>query len=235
MSDIGSITRRAALGGAILGGGAAALGDSNALAQADARKTFVLIHGAYHGGWCWRKVVDILEKRGQKVYAPSLTGLADRSHLLSMSLTLETHITDISNLFKWDEIKDACLVPHSYGGWPASGALEQIGDRVTSIVWLDAFMPKDGERSTEMISEFSRKALVEAMAKGESGRRPPKASQFSISEKDYEWMDSKLTAQPNSITDNPIKLTGRGRELAPRRDDRSAGMAGRYPDEALLN
>jgi pimeloyl-ACP methyl ester carboxylesterase len=167
MSDIGSITRRAALGGAILGAGAAALGDSNALAQADARKTFVLIHGAYHGGWCWRKVVDILEKRGQKVYAPSLTGLADRSHLLSMSLTLETHITDISNLFKWDDIKDACLVPHSYGGWPASGALEQIGDRVTSIVWLDAFMPKDGERSTDMISEFSRKALVEAMAKGE--------------------------------------------------------------------
>src|SRR5438874_6309724 len=183
MSDIGSITRRAALGGAILGGGAAALGDSNALAQADARKTFVLIHGAYHGGWCWRKVVDILEKRGQKVYAPSLTGLADRSHLLSMSLTLETHITDISNLFKWDEIKDACLVPHSYGGWPASGALEQIGDRVTSIVWLDAFMPKDGERSTEMISEFSRKALVEAMAKGESGRRPPKATSFRSARK----------------------------------------------------
>jgi hypothetical protein len=74
--------------------------------------------------------VDILEKRGHKVYAPSLTGLADRSHLLSMSLTLDTHIADISNLFKWEEIKNACLVPHSYGGWPASGALEQIGDRV---------------------------------------------------------------------------------------------------------
>src|SRR5262249_4148817 len=161
MSDIGSITRRAALAGAALGVGAAALGDSGALAHA--RKTFVLIHGAYHGGWCWRKVVDILEKRGHKVYAPSLTGLADRSHLLSMSLTLDTHITDISNLFKWEEIKDACLVPHSYGGWPASGALEQIGDRVTSIVWLDAFMPKDGESSTDMISEFSRRALVEAM------------------------------------------------------------------------
>jgi hypothetical protein len=81
MSDIGSITRRAALGGVALGVGAAALGDSDALAQADARKTFVLIHGASHGGWCWRKVVDILEKRGHKVYAPSLTGLADRSHL----------------------------------------------------------------------------------------------------------------------------------------------------------
>ena len=86
MSNIGSITRRAALGGAALGVGAAALGGSDALAQAGGRKTFVLIHGAYHGGWCWRKVVDILEKRGHKVYAPSLTGLADRSHLLSMNL-----------------------------------------------------------------------------------------------------------------------------------------------------
>ena len=85
MSDIGSITRRAALGGVALGVGTAALGSSDALAQASARKTFVLIHGAYHGGWCWRKVVDILEKRGHKVYAPSLTGLADRSHLLSMN------------------------------------------------------------------------------------------------------------------------------------------------------
>src|SRR5262249_20721755 len=133
MSNIGSMTRRAALGAAALSAGAAALGDRDAPAQAGARKTFVLIHGAYHGGWCWRKVVDILEERGHQVYAPSLTGLADRSHLLSMSLTLDTHITDIANLFKWEEIRNACLVPHSYGGWPASGALEQIGDRVTSI------------------------------------------------------------------------------------------------------
>src|SRR5262252_144023 len=108
MSDIRSMTRRAALGGAAIGVGAAALGAPPAMAQVGARKTFVLIHGAYHGGWCWKKVVDILERAGHKVYAPSLTGLADRSHLLSMSLTLDTHITDISNLFKWEEIKDAC-------------------------------------------------------------------------------------------------------------------------------
>ena len=115
------------------------------MAQAGARKTFVLIHGAYHGGWCWKYVTAILEKQGHKVYAPSLTGLADRSHLLSTSVNLTTHITDIVNLFKWYDIADACLVPHSYGGWPAFGALEQIHDKVSSIVWLDAFMPKDGE------------------------------------------------------------------------------------------
>ena len=121
MSNIGSITRRAALGGAALGVGAAALGGSDALAQAGARKTFVLIHGAYHGGWCWRKVVDILEKRGHKVYEPSLTGLADRSHLLSMNLRLDTHIADISNLFNWKRSKMPawCRIPMAAGRRPA--------------------------------------------------------------------------------------------------------------------
>jgi len=129
MSDIGSITRRAALGGAALGVGAAALGDSDALAQADARKTFVLIHGAYHGGWCWRKVVDMLEKRGHKVYAPSLTGLADRSHLLSMNLTLDTHITDISNLSngKRSRMPAWCRIPMVAGRRPAHWSKSATG------------------------------------------------------------------------------------------------------------
>jgi hypothetical protein len=169
----------------MLGTGAAAMaaGMATPAAAQTARKTFVLIHGAYHGGWCWKKVVDLLEKQGHKVYAPSLTGLADRSHLLSMNLTLDTHITDIVNLFKWEDIKDGCLAVHSAGGWPGSGALEQIGDRVSSIVWVDAFMPKNGESQLDQISPFSRKALEEAMAKGEAGRKPPKASQYSLSEK----------------------------------------------------
>jgi pimeloyl-ACP methyl ester carboxylesterase len=200
------ITRRGAI--ATLGATAAALGGSEAMAQSSPRKTFVLVHGAYHGGWCWKKVVDILEKQGHKVYAPSLTGLADRSHLLSMNLTLDTQITDIVNLFKWEDINDACLAVHSAGGWQGSGALEQIGDRVSSIVWVDAFMPKNGESQLDQISPFSRKALEEAMAKGEAGRKPPKASQYALSEKDYAWMDSKLTPQPNSIVRDAIKLTG---------------------------
>jgi hypothetical protein len=210
----GSVTRREAIGGAALGVGAAALGATRAMAQTGARKTFVLIHGAYHGGWCWRKVVDILEKQGHKVYAPSLTGLADRSHLLSMNLTLDTHITDIVNLFKWEDLKNACLAVHSAGGWPGSGAVEQIGDRVSSIVWVDAFIPKNGESQLDQISPFSRKALEEAMAKGEAGRKPPKASAYAFSEKDYAWMDSKLTLQPNSIVRDAIKLTGAMQKVA---------------------
>jgi hypothetical protein len=208
MPESNSMTRRAAIASGVVGAGAAALGGGEAMAQAGARKTFVLIHGAYHGGWCWKKVTAILEGKGHKVYAPSLTGLADRSHLLSTSVNLTTHITDVVNLFKWYDISDACLVPHSYGGWPCSGALEHVGDRVSSIVWLDAFMPKDGEASTDQISAFSRKALEEALAKGEPGRKPPKANAYSISEKDYDWMNSKLTEQPNGPVPEKIKLTG---------------------------
>jgi hypothetical protein len=91
----------------------------------DMSKTFVLIHGAWHGGWCWRRVSDLLEKKGHKVFSPTPTGVGERSHLLSKDANLDTHITDIVNLVKWEGLKDICLVVHSYGGWPGSGAIEQ--------------------------------------------------------------------------------------------------------------
>ena len=116
MTDNDSITRRTALTAAAAGAGAAAFGGSEAMAQAASRKTFVLVHGAWHGGWCWRRVADILESKGHKVYTPTLTGVADRSHLLSKEVVLDTHITDIVNLIKWEDLKDVCLVAHSYGG-----------------------------------------------------------------------------------------------------------------------
>src|SRR6202167_6712175 len=174
-----SITRRAAFG--TVAAGVAALGVSEAMAQADARKTFVLVHGAWHGGWCWRRVADILEKHGHKDFAQSLTGNGDRSHLLSKDVILDTHIADIVNLVTWEDPKEVCLVAHSYGGWPASGALEQIHDRVASIVWLDAFKPEDGQKGTDFASELSRKALEEAVAKGAPARKGPPAETFSQS------------------------------------------------------
>ncbi len=233
MSD-NSLTRREAIGGAALGAGAAALGGTQAMAQAGSRKTFVLIHGAWHGGWCWRRVADRLEAKGHKVFAPSLTGLADRSHLLSLNVNLDTHITDIANMFKWEEIKDACLVAHSYGGWPCSGALEQIGDRVSSIVWLDAFLPKDGERGADAASEFSRKSLAEAVAKGEPGRRGPPAKAFGVvTEADQKWVDSKVTLQPNAIPMQPIKLTGARDKVAKKTYIRAPKYAQPAFDKAL--
>src|SRR5260370_13049432 len=156
-----AMARRGMLASAGAGASAAALGSAPASAQTGAPKTFVLIHGAWHGGWCWRRVADLLEAKGHKIYAPSLTGNGDRSHLLSKDVILDTHITDIVNLFKWEDLKDVCLVAHSYGGWPSSGALEQIGDRASSIVWLDAFKPENGQKGTDLASDFSRQAKEE--------------------------------------------------------------------------
>src|SRR5438067_11875808 len=149
-----SLTRRGVLAGAGAGAGVAALGGAQANAQTGSRKTFVLVHGAWHGGWCWRRVSDLLEKQGHKAFAPTLTGLGERSHLMSKDINLDTHIADVVNLIKWEDLRDICLVVHSYGGWPGSGAIEHTLDRISSIVWLDAFKPEDGQRGFDFASEF---------------------------------------------------------------------------------
>lgn len=146
---------------------------------------------------------------------------------------LDTHIADIANLFKWEEIRDACLVVHSYGGWPGSGALELIGDRVSSIVWLDAFKPENGQRGVDFASAFSRKALEAAVAKGEPGRPAPKAEAFKVNEKDRAWVDSKTTHQPNGVALQPIKLTGAREKLAKKTYIRAAAYPQAAFDKAL--
>jgi pimeloyl-ACP methyl ester carboxylesterase len=173
-----------------------------------AQKTFVLVHGAWHGGWCWRRVADILQTRGHKVFAPTLTGLADRSHLLRADVNLDTHIADIVNLVKWEKLNDIVLVAHSYAGFPVSGAIEHIFDHVASVVFLDAFLPEDGQKSLDVASDFAKKLTLEAMAKGELGNAPPPAERFAVNERDRAWVDSQLTPQPLGVALQPIKLTG---------------------------
>src|SRR5262245_1882245 len=218
-------TRRGVLAGAAAS--AAALGGTPAMAQTSARKTFVLVHGAYHGGWCWRRVSDLLEQKGHKVFVVTLTGLGERSHLLTKDTDLDTHIADVVNVIKWEDLKDICLVAHSYGGWPGSGAVEQMLDRISSVIWLDAFKPQDGQRGLEYAT--GRQALLDAVAKGELSRRPPKAEAYSISQKDYAWIDSKLTPQPNGVSMQPIKLTGAVEKVAKKTYIR----APRYPQPAF--
>src|SRR5271166_4434101 len=153
LSNGSPVTRRGVIASATVGAGVAAAGGMRAMAQTSARKTFVLVHGAWHGGWCWRRVSDLLENQGHKVFAPTMTGLGERSHLMSKDVVLDTHIADIVNVIKWEDLAGICLVAHSYAGWPVSGAIEEIGDRVASIVFLDAFVPEDGQKGLDLASE----------------------------------------------------------------------------------
>ena len=160
------------------GWGAAALGlTAPASAQEQSRgRTFVLVHGAYSGGWTWRRVADLLAAKGHKVYTPTLTGLGDRCHLMSGLITLDTHVADIVNLIKWEGLENIVLVGHSYGGWPVSAVPEHVGGAIGSIVFLDAFFPENGQRGLDLNSERSRKDVLAASRKGRSRGRRPQAS-----------------------------------------------------------
>jgi pimeloyl-ACP methyl ester carboxylesterase len=202
------VTRRM-LGGTAAGGLVAAAAIGSARAQS-ARKTFVFVSGAFCGGWIWRRVIDRLEQGGHKVFAPSLTGLGDRSHLLSKDVNLDTHIADVVNLVKWESLENVCLVAWSYAGFVGAGALERIGNQVSSIVWLDAFLPTDGQKVADYAvgSPFA-KIIQTTLDKGEASFGPPK--QFpvaAVAERDQAFAQSKVTAHPVGTYVQPIKLSG---------------------------
>ena len=210
-----SITRRDAIGGAALGVGAAALGATQALAQPKTRKTFVLIHGGYHGGWCWKKVRTSWRRSGHKVYAPSLTGLADRSHLFSKDTTLDAHIMDIVDLFKWEEMANGCLVVPSAGGWPCSGALEQIGDRVSSDRLARRVHAEERRERARPRSRPRERRWTKRWPRAGSRRNPPKCKRILDPAEglrlDQLQADGATERDP---VHNTIKLTGALQKVA---------------------
>jgi len=210
-----NVTRRSIVGGLAAGLGIAAAGSNDLIGAAraqSARKTFVVIPGAFNGGWVWHRVSDQLEKKGHKVLALTLTGLGERSHLLSKDINLDTHITDIVNVIKWERLEDFCLVAHSYGGFPASGALEQVGGSASSIVWLDALKPENGQKFIDLLPAPNRERIMNLVNKGEiafpllAGLPPP----TTVNEKDAPFLRAENTNTPHPIGTwvQPIKLSG---------------------------
>ena len=108
-------------------------------------RTFVLVHGAWHGGWCWRRVADRLTAKGHYVVAPTLSGVGERSHLPPGPIDLSTQIDDVVGEIKWKDLDGIVLVGHSYGGMVITGVAEQLRNRISAIVYLDAFLPADGQ------------------------------------------------------------------------------------------
>jgi pimeloyl-ACP methyl ester carboxylesterase len=198
----------AATAGGLIAG--AVFGDARAQ---PARKTFVLVHGAFCGGWIWRRVADRLEQDGHKVFAPTLTGLGERSHLLRKDIDLDTHITDVVNVIKWESLQNVCLVAWSYAGFVGSGALESIGDRVSSVVLLDAFLPANGQRVAD-VTAFG-KAVQAAAEKGDMGfGGSGKIPAIFVAERDQAFAESKVTPQPIGTFMQPIKSSGALQKVA---------------------
>src|SRR5438874_13830434 len=136
--------------------------------------TYVLVHGAWHGSWCWKRVRQALQAAGHDVFTPTLTGVADRSHLISRDVNLETHITDVVNLIQWEELTNVVLCGHSYGGCVISGVADRIPDRIAALVYLDAFVPENGQSLHDTLPPEVRNGQIEQMLQsGEGWKVPP--------------------------------------------------------------
>lgn len=178
-------------------------------------RTFVLVPGAGHGAWAWRRLADLLRASGHRVHALTLTGLAERSHLMSADITLETHIRDVVNVFRWEDIEHATLVAHSYGGWVVSGAVERLEGRVAALAYVDAFVPEDGQRGYDLLNAAQKAQVEEARARGEASRAGPTSAALRIQRaEDAAWVDAHITQQPLGVSMDTVQLTG-ARERVP--------------------
>lgn len=186
-------------------------------AQAPKRR-IVLIHGAWHGGWCWSLVKPLLEAAGYAVTSPSLTGLGERRHLISRSVDLTTHIRDVVQHVDDQEMTDVILVGHSYGGFVATGAVEILRQRVAHLVLLDAFFPDDGERILDYAPEPRRVEVAEAAARDQAWNiAPPDPSAFGVIDAgQVAWVKRHLGPHPVGSYLQPIAVAGATARIARR-------------------
>jgi len=163
--------------------------------------TFVLVHGSNHGGWCWERLVPLLEAAGHSVYAPTLTGLAERAGELTEQVGLSTHVSDVIELIEGHDLHGMTLVGHSYAGAVITGAAERVGDRIERLVYLDAFLPRDRESVLDTEPPQSREAFLQiAREQGDGWRLPPQKSfldRWGLTDPaDREWVWENLTDMP---------------------------------------
>src|SRR5690349_6838041 len=143
--------------------------------------TFVLVHGAWSGGWCYDKVAERLRAKGHRVFAPTLTGQGERSHLAGIAINLSLHISDVLNVFHYEELKDAVLAGHSYGGMVVTGVADRIPEKINALVYLDAFLPEDGQSLFDInIPKNNQAFIANAGSIGGLAVPAPPASFFNV-------------------------------------------------------
>jgi pimeloyl-ACP methyl ester carboxylesterase len=178
--------------------------------------TFVLVHGAWHGGWCWRKVTPLLRSAGHEVFTPTLTGLGERAHLATATIDLATHSQDVVSVLEYEDLSEVVLVGHSYGGMVITDVADQAADRIAHLVYLDAVVPRDGQALLDLLPPEMRvrfEALVASEGDGWQLPRPqpvpwevflPQA--WGVSDPmDVGWLAERLRSQPFRTLTQPVR------------------------------
>jgi pimeloyl-ACP methyl ester carboxylesterase len=177
------------------------------------RHTFVLVHGAWHGGWCWDRVAAPLRRAGHAVHAPTLTGLSERAHLLSPLVGLDTHVEDVVRLLDVLDLRDVVLVGHSYAGQVVTAVADRRPERLAGRIHLDAFVGEDGESARSLLPETVEHHWSTAAAEQGHGWLVPVRSLAVLGVEDPDdvaWLAPRLTPHPWKTYTDPLRLAGAG-------------------------
>jgi pimeloyl-ACP methyl ester carboxylesterase len=199
------------------------------------KRNYLLVHGAWLGGWCWKKVIPLLYAEGHNVHVITLTGLGDRAHLHNRGIDLDTHIQDVVAYLDMEDLNDVVLVGHSYAGMVITGVCERVSHRLRSIVYLDAFLPEDGKRLVDYQSSDRREATLKLGL--ETGIAAPLPIHLLGLEKeeDIEWVKARLSQQSFQTFAQPVRLTKNAHLKMPRTyvlcTGRSTGSFGQFAEK----
>ncbi len=187
--------------------------------------TYVLVAGAWLGGWCWQPIARRLRDNGHDAYPVTLTGLGERVHLASPQVDLDTHITDVVNLMEFEDLRDVVLLGHSYGGLVVTGATDRIPERVSQLVYLDTAPLPDGAILLEKFPLEARERTedqVQELGEGWKFPTPPPealanmASLEGVDEDHLRLLYSRATPQPFGTYTQPLRLKNPAREGLPK-------------------
>jgi pimeloyl-ACP methyl ester carboxylesterase len=176
--------------------------------------TFLVCHGAWSAGWAWKKMHPLMNTAGHRLVTPTYTGLGERAHLVNPSIDLETHIQDILNVIKYEDLRDIVLIGHSYGGMVATGVADRARDLVSQLIYLDAFVPKDGQSLLDL-NEPTRQRMLELAKAGDGWRVPPNPTPPDTPPADVEWLTERRVHMPIKCFEMKLALY-RGEPTLPR-------------------
>lgn len=169
--------------------------------------TFVVAHGAWSASWAWRKMHPLMHAAGHVLHVPCYTGLGERRHVSAPDITLDTHIADVIGRIEMEDLHDVVLVGHSYGGMVATGVADRMRQRIAHLVYLDAFVPRDGQSLFDLQPEAHRQR-VELLAQQHGGgwRVPPQPLPPDTAPDDVAWIEPRRFAQPLATFRTPVHL-----------------------------
>ena len=174
------------------------------------QKTFLVCHGAWSAGWAWKKMHPLMSRAGHRLVTPTYTGLGERAHLAREGIDLETHIADMLNVVRYEDLRDIVLIGHSYGGMVATGVVDRARDRIAQLIYLDAFVPKNGQSLVDLLPPAVRQRMQESVRAGDGWRVPPNATPPDTSEADVKWIAERRMAQSFKCFETPLRLRDAG-------------------------